>query len=92
MIEDDGVSSGPHGDAAADLIHDLANDAPPKGLDTVKAASDAMTADGETDPAAERRRRIERRAYELWEEAGGHHGSHEEFWLAAEAEVAGETG
>ncbi len=87
MTEKDKDPAAPHGDPAADLIHDLANDAPPKGLDTVKAASDAMAVEGEKDPAAARRERIERRAYELWEEAGGHHGSHEDFWLKAEAEA-----
>ncbi len=91
MTDEDKNASEPHGDAAADLIHDLATDAPPKALETVKAASDAVTADGEQDPAAARQGRIERRAYELWEEAGGHHGSHQDFWLRAEAEIDGEA-
>ena len=76
----------PHGDAAG-LIHDLANGPPPKSLDTIKAASDAV--EGDKGGGADRRGRIERRAYDLWE-AAGRHGSSEDFWLKAEAEIAGE--
>jgi len=32
-------------------------------------------------------REISRRAYELWEAAGGHHGDDLRHWLAAEREV-----
>ena len=73
-------------DSAADLIHDLASEAPAKGLETVKAASDAV----QGQRSGDRNARIERRAYALWEESGGGHGSHEEFWHKAEAEIAAE--
>ena len=74
-------------DSAADLIHDLASEAPAKGLETVKAASDAVQGQGDS---GDRNARIERRAYALWEESGGGHGSHEDFWYKAEAEIAAE--
>lgn len=88
MHDEDREAADPPGDASAGLIHDLASEAPPKGLDTVKAASDAMGADGEQGAEAGRRERIERRAYQLWEAAGRQHGSHQDFWLKAEAEIA----
>jgi monoterpene epsilon-lactone hydrolase len=56
------------------------------------AASQALQASGEF--LAERLRRgpsheeISRRAYELWEERGKPHGSHEENWLRAEDELS----
>ena len=89
MTDDDKKAPEPHGDGAASLIHDLASDPPPKGLDTIKAASDAVEGEGEGD---DRRRRIERRAYELWEADGRNHGSHEDHWQKAEAEIAREDG
>ncbi len=92
MIQDEKTMPEPQGDSAADLIHDLANGPPAKGLETIKAASDALDADGEQEAAAQRRSRIQRRAYELWEADGGHHGSHADFWYKAEAELAREDG
>ena len=89
MTDDDKKATEPHDDAAG-LIHDLANGPPPKGLDTIKAASDAVGAEGDEGEGAARRGRIERRAYDLWEADGRHHGSHEDFWHKAEAEIAGE--
>jgi hypothetical protein len=38
--------------------------------------------------AAERERRIRRRAYEIWEEQGRPHGIQSDHWIAAEAELA----
>ena len=38
--------------------------------------------------AAERERRIRRRAYEMWEEQGRPHGLQCDHWIAAEAELA----
>lgn len=38
--------------------------------------------------AAERERRIRRRAYEMWEEQGRPHGIQSDHWIAAEAELA----
>jgi Protein of unknown function (DUF2934) len=38
--------------------------------------------------AAERERRIRRRAYEMWEEQGRPHGLQGDHWRAAEAELA----
>ncbi len=80
--------NGKPGDSAADLIHDLASKAPAKGLETVKAASDAV----QSQTGDDRKSRIERRAYELWEASGGHQGSQEDFWYKAEAEIAAEDG
>ena len=37
--------------------------------------------------AAERERRIRRRAYEMWEEQGRPHGLQGDHWIAAEAEL-----
>ena len=77
-------------DASADLIRDMSADAPPKDLETVKAASDAVAADDAQTPESSKRAQIERRAYALWEADGGHHGRHEEYWRRAEAEIAAE--
>ena len=92
MTQDEKTKPESQGDSAADLIQDLVNGAPAKGLETIKAASDALDAEGRQDAAAQRRSRIERRAYELWEAEGGHHGLHEDFWYKAEAEIAREGG
>ena len=92
MTENEKAKSGSKGDPSADLIQDLAEGPPAKGLDTIKAASDAVDAEGGQDGSVERRNRIERRAYELWEADGGRHGSHEDFWYKAEAEIARENG
>lgn len=92
MTQDEKTMPESQGDSAAGLIHDLANGPPAKGLDTIKAASDALDAEGGQDASARRRSRIKRLAYELWEADGGHHGSHEDFWYKAEAELAREDG
>lgn len=84
--------SGSTGGSSADLIQGLAEGPPAKGLDTIKAASDAVEAEGGPDVAVRKRNRIERRAYELWEADGCHHGSDEDFWYKAEAEIAREDG
>jgi hypothetical protein len=39
-----------------------------------------------------REKRIERRAYEIWEREGRPHGQHGEHWRRAEAEIAREEG
>ena len=82
------ASNGKPNDPAADLIHDLASEAPAKGLETVKAASDAV----QDQRGEDRHTRIERRAYELWEASGGDQGSQKDFWYKAEAEIAAEDG
>ena len=61
---------------------------PPKGLDTVTAASDAAEK-AEAQGAKEvREHRIRTRAYELWEQDGRPDRHPSDFWLLAEAEVA----
>ena len=37
------------------------------------------------------REEVERRAYEIWKARGGEHGSHQDDWLRAERELAGES-
>jgi len=68
-------------DASAEFVRDLATSAPPKSVETVKAASDVA------DPEA----RVRRRAYELWEQDGCQDGKHEHYWLVAEREIANES-
>jgi hypothetical protein len=58
------------------------------------AAAASASADASTSPvhtaqpsAAQFHEEIRRRAYELYRERGGHHGSHEADWHRAESEV-----
>ena len=65
-------------DHSAEFLRDLATSSPPKDVHTLKAAGDVL----------ERiEAQLRHRAYELWEEAGKPDGRHNEFWLAAEAEL-----
>ena len=73
------------------------------GFDRVDAASAASmdasdppafggaTGVGAASPGNGRHDRIERRAHELWEEAGTPKGQALKFWLRAEAEIDGEA-
>ena len=72
------------------------------GLDKVDAASAAsmdasdppafggVTGAGAPESEADRHERIQQRAHELWREAGSPPDGELDFWLKAEAEVAGE--
>ena len=72
-------------DPSAEFVRDLATSAPPKSVETVKAASDAHEKSGDEG----HEERVRRRAYELWEQDGSPHGKHDDYWLRAEAELAG---
>ena len=77
-------------DQSGRLVRDLVTSPPPKGLDTVTAASDAANKAGAQGAAEEREHRIRTRAYELWEQDGRASGGPDDFWRRAEAEIAGE--
>ncbi len=71
-------SSDDEPDASADFLRELATSAPPKSVETMKAASDLV----------DREARIKRRAYEMWDHDGRPDGKHHDYWINAEAELS----
>lgn len=91
--EKDGSTGGEeHGgeDRPAHLLRDLVASPPPKGLDTVTAASEAAEKAEAQGATQVREHRVRTRAYELWEQEGRPDRHPSDFWLQAEAEVARE--
>lgn len=63
-----------------------------KGAADEAPPAEAGAASGTAQDSAELRRRIERRAYEIWEREGRPSGQEAEHWRRAEAELAAEAG